>query len=182
MKLLGADAGHYEHERFVDEVLLAPSERVVVDVLFPDPGEFAFEHRTPERTYRLASISVVDGRPRRSFADEFAGLRTNRDMDRDMVEQRERIAPFLEAPPDKTLSLVAEMKMDAPEGVPVVYVCPMHPEVTSDEPDRCPKSGMKLLPASLVEAGGRHGGHHGHGHGGSHGEHRHHQQMHRSLL
>ena len=60
MKLVGADAGHYEHEELVDEVLLAPSERVVVDVLFPDAGELELEHRTPERTYRLASITVVD--------------------------------------------------------------------------------------------------------------------------
>jgi FtsP/CotA-like multicopper oxidase with cupredoxin domain len=28
---------------------------------------------------------------------------------------------------------------------PVVYACPMHPEVTSTEPGRCPKCGMKLL-------------------------------------
>src|SRR5215210_6497038 len=28
MKLIGADAGHYEREELVDEVLLAPSERV----------------------------------------------------------------------------------------------------------------------------------------------------------
>src|SRR5215210_283624 len=54
MKLVGADAGHYEHEEFVDEVLLAPSERVVVHVLFPDAGELELEHRTPERTYGLA--------------------------------------------------------------------------------------------------------------------------------
>ena len=39
IKLVGADAGHYEHETFVEEVLLAPSERVVLDVLFPDPGQ-----------------------------------------------------------------------------------------------------------------------------------------------
>ena len=63
MKLVGADAGHYEHEELVDEVLLAPSERVVVDVLFPDSGELALEHRTPERTYRLASIRVADDEP-----------------------------------------------------------------------------------------------------------------------
>ncbi len=60
MKLVGADAGHYEHEELVDEVLLAPSERVVVDVLFPDAGELELQHRTPERIYRLASITVAD--------------------------------------------------------------------------------------------------------------------------
>ena len=27
------------------------------------------------------------------------------------------------------------------------YVCPMHPDVTSNEPGRCPRCGMKLVPA-----------------------------------
>src|SRR5918993_2309628 len=39
MKLVGGDSGRYEHETFVEEVLLSPSERAVVDVLFDTPGE-----------------------------------------------------------------------------------------------------------------------------------------------
>jgi FtsP/CotA-like multicopper oxidase with cupredoxin domain len=141
MKLVGADAGHYEREELVEEVLLAPSERAVVDVFFPDAGELELQHRTPERTYCLASITVADEVVDPSYADEFTALRTNGDT----AELRERIEPFLERAPDKTLAFVAEMDLGVPEGVEVVYVCPMHPEVMSPEPGSCPKCGMKLL-------------------------------------
>ena len=62
MKLIGGDSGRVEREEFVSEVILAPSERAVVDVLFGQPGQLELQHRTPDRTYRLAAITVTGDR------------------------------------------------------------------------------------------------------------------------
>src|SRR5918992_1345551 len=139
MKLVGGDSGHVEHEEFVEDVILAPSERVGVDVLFAKAGELVLEHRTPDRVYRLATINVGEEQAEPPLVEQFEALRTNADM----VAERQRVEPFLEAEPDKTLAFIAEMDMGAPEGDgPVVYACPMHPEVVSEEPGHCPQCGM----------------------------------------
>ena len=37
------------------------------------------------------------------------------------------------------------MDFEEPEGGAAAYTCPMHPEVVSEEPGRCPSCGMKLM-------------------------------------
>src|SRR3954449_13219619 len=100
MKLVGGDSGRVEHERFVEEVVLAPSERVIVDVLFEAPGELTLEHRTPERTYKLAGITISEAHAMPSLAEAFSELRTAPEL----TAERERLAPLVDAPPDKTLA------------------------------------------------------------------------------
>jgi FtsP/CotA-like multicopper oxidase with cupredoxin domain len=200
MKLVGGDSGRCEHEELVESVVLAPSERVVVDVLFEAAGDAILEHRTPDHTYELATIKVRDRVAAPEPTRAFATLRTNPEM----VAERERIAAYRDREPDKTLAFVAEMAFEAPEGAvvyscpmhpdvvsaeegrcpecgmklmptaaAVTYTCPMHPEVVSDEPGKCAQCGMKLMPISLGAAAGGHGDPHGHDHSHGHEAHDH---------
>jgi FtsP/CotA-like multicopper oxidase with cupredoxin domain len=159
MKLVGGDSGRVEREEFVDEVLLAPSERAVVDVLFGAPGDAHLEHRTPEHTYDLGAFSVV-GDAAGAAAASFEELRT----DPELTAERRLIARDFEREPDKVLSIVASMPLLYGEEVQASsYVCPMHAEVTSTEPGTCPKCGMRLVPSdSLPTSASDH--HEGHAH------------------
>src|SRR5436190_1522720 len=98
-----ADPGYWppvHREALVERVILAPSERAVVDVLFDEAGDLALEHHTPGRVYPLARIQVGEDRAEPSLEAEFEELRTNADL----TAERQRIATDLEREPDKILA------------------------------------------------------------------------------
>ena len=149
MKLVGGDSGRYERETFVDEVMLAPSERAVLDVLFDTPGEARLEHRTPDQRVR----------PRR------IRRRRERDGDRGRVVRciARRPPAHRRASVDQVATSNGRPTKCSPSWLPcrcstemtmppaTSYACPMHPEVTSSEPGTCPKCGMQLLPVHSKE-------------------------------
>jgi FtsP/CotA-like multicopper oxidase with cupredoxin domain len=149
-KLIGGDSGRYEQETFVEEVLLAPSERAILDVLFDTSGEVRLEQRTPDRVYNLGAFAVSATQGSGRAAATFDMLRT----DPELSAEHRIIKRDLERPPDKVLAFFSRMPLlyGEAETTASSYVCPMHPQVTASEPATCPLCGMKLVPATKPSA------------------------------
>jgi FtsP/CotA-like multicopper oxidase with cupredoxin domain len=149
MKLVGGDSGRYERETFIDDVLLAPSERAVVDVLLDAPGQVRLEHRTPDQTYELGAFTVIAETNGTAgiAAGSYATLRT----DPDLTAEHQMIQHDLGREPDKVLAFVSKMPLLYGENAALAssYVCPMHPDVIATEPTTCPICGMRLVAAAV---------------------------------
>jgi FtsP/CotA-like multicopper oxidase with cupredoxin domain len=173
LKLVGSDSGRYERESFVDEVLLSPSERAIVDVHFPAPGSYPIEHRTPDRSYVLGRVVVGDKQTATSYVEQFEQLRTSDEL----VAERGRIAGDIERAPDKTLAFTSLMPFlyGGETKTATRWTCPMHPEIVRDEPGTCPICGMRLVPLDdaavrAAAASPEHGDMHAHEHGHHRGD------------
>lgn len=101
LKLIGGDSGAYEHASWQDAVVLGPSERAIVDVLFTKPGSFAMQSKTPEGTDTLGDISVSEGTVEQSYAAQYRSLQENVSVARS-VEPFKR---YFDAMPDKKIVL-----------------------------------------------------------------------------
>jgi FtsP/CotA-like multicopper oxidase with cupredoxin domain len=149
MKFVGGDSGRCENESFVDSVLLAPSERAVIDVHFDTTGEVHLEHRTPDHVYDLGTI-VVSGAVDGDAAASFDALR----RDPELAAARENVERELDRPPDKVLAFWSEMPLlYGDDGTKTTsetayHECPMHPEIAASFAGTCPKCGMKLVPST----------------------------------
>ncbi len=105
LKRVGGDNGRYERETWVDRILLAPSERTVVDVLFDAPGTFPLQHVTPQHTYTIGTINVAGAKAEVSYAAQFQQLRVNREV----TAELDRFRPQFDRPADQSLRLTMTM-------------------------------------------------------------------------
>src|SRR3954447_6823184 len=145
MKLVGGDSGRYERHTFIEAVLLSPSERAIVDVLFDASGTFNIAHDTPTQCYILGAVNVTDEPIGESLLAAFEELRTCPDL----TAQRTRIDVQRDRAPDKTLAFESLMPLlyGDSDATADAWTCPMHPDVVSSEQGTCPHCGMKLAAA-----------------------------------
>lgn len=105
IKVVGADGGAYESDQWADNVMVGPSERAVVEVLFDKSGTLAIQNVTPNKTYTLGTIKVDSESIGVSYAATFGQLRTH-------TQAAQSIDPFrkyFDKTPDKQLRLALDM-------------------------------------------------------------------------
>ena len=111
MKLVAAGAGDFTREQWVRSIVIAPAERYVVDVRFPDTGTVtltnrvqALDHLTGALYPEIDSVATVHVAPERAAPDRaahFATLASDAAASADIERYRRDFG----RPPDKILSL-----------------------------------------------------------------------------
>lgn len=105
MKLVGSDASAYERETWQDTVTIGPSERAVVEVMFPKIGTYNMQNTTPESTTTIGTVVVSGDTVSPSYVTEFATLREHTSV----VADIDRVRAFFDKPVDKSLRLSINM-------------------------------------------------------------------------
>lgn len=102
MKLIGADNGKYEREQWIEQVLLGPSERAVIEVWFDQSGNYKLINKTPEKTYAMGTIAV-ESRP--VTTSYLLVPRVNQDV----INSLNPLRSLFTKPSDKRLTLTIDM-------------------------------------------------------------------------
>ena len=100
MKLVGGDLGRIEQEKMVEDIIIAPAERYVVEVYYQDAGTYVIEHRgkkigtvvvEPSNQNKLSEFNALE-----SHTEDYADIRANE-------------STLLSKAPDKRLRLDVSM-------------------------------------------------------------------------
>ncbi len=107
IKVVGADNGFYEQEFFADSVILSPSERAIVDVLFDKPGTSMIENRPDGKPIAIGRIMVKKRSSKNKDADSsvWKKLKSQPSVTADF----QQIKPLLDKPASYELKIDAQL-------------------------------------------------------------------------
>ncbi|MEN9626371.1 MAG: hypothetical protein RL557_699, partial [archaeon] len=97
IKIIGSDGGNYENEFFDESVIIAPSERAVIEVFFEKAGTYKILNNNPLQTYVLGTVTVMNEKVSDDFSLLFSALQKN-DFTFDYVH-------YIDKNPDVSLKL-----------------------------------------------------------------------------
>jgi suppressor of ftsI len=114
MKVVASDVGRFQREEWVESVVIAPAERYVIDVQFPEPGVSVLTNRVQGIDHMMgAFVSMVDTlgavhvSARRATPDHSAAFGRLRVHDA-VVSEMERYRAHFDRPADLELELLLE--------------------------------------------------------------------------
>lgn len=105
MKLVGGDGGAYENDEWVDIVKIGPSERAIIEVLFPNSGTFVIQNVIHEKTYTLGTVHVSADPISVSYISEFNQLKAHKETAQSVNTMRQ----YFDKGFDKQINLTLDM-------------------------------------------------------------------------
>lgn len=135
MKLVGSDGGKYDNEKFVDSIVISPSERYLVEVYFDKPGKYKLKHISPDNSYNLGAINVTSSDLAvEDFSSTFTKLQTGQSIENSIPD----FASYLEKAPDK------ELRLSIDTGGMMMSGMPCHEMPDGSKMGNCETSGTPV--------------------------------------
>ncbi len=101
MKLVWGDNWKYEKESFIDNIIIAPGERYIVDLYTTKSGTFEIQNATPEENYIIWKVVVSDEKVDTDYSSVFETLKENKDV----ISDIDKFRPYFDKKTDKNLTL-----------------------------------------------------------------------------
>lgn len=105
IKLVGWDIGYYEHETMIDNLIIWPAERYIVDIMIDKAWSYNITNQTPEKSTTLWTIQVSNDNIADSFTQEFNILQSYNEVITDMSAYK----TLIDAPIQKSLNMTIDM-------------------------------------------------------------------------
>ncbi|MDD9954184.1 MAG: multicopper oxidase family protein [Candidatus Woesearchaeota archaeon] len=105
MKRIASDLSFYEREELIDELIIGPAERYIVDVHFPTAKTYTIQHRAAGKIYNLVTVLVKDTPARNNFASVFFEERKNEEI----IEEISDVQHHFSKEPDYDFELDIKM-------------------------------------------------------------------------